>query len=327
MEPIRLELPTGLDVGPVNAYLFPRPEPVLVDTGLKSAESWEALQFGLAAHNLTVMDLSRVIITHPHVDHFGQAGTIAAHSDADVWICELGAPWLRETAVMWQRRIDYFQHEFLRGVGLDSDMAALITAGMTAVSAQRDPIPPERIHTFAADGQLQMGGLAWQVVHTPGHSSAQTCFYQPETRQLISADHLLQTTPTPVVERPLPHQERIPALPQFIRSLARIAALDIDAVYPGHGRPFGPRFRFDHQRVIRKQLDRLQQRQAECLAYIQQGSHTPAALVDKLYAHRPPQLRFAGLWMLIGYLDLLLEDGRIRQETIDGTWHYYESES
>ena len=31
MEPIRLELPTGLDVGPVNVYLFRQPEPVLVD--------------------------------------------------------------------------------------------------------------------------------------------------------------------------------------------------------------------------------------------------------------------------------------------------------
>ena len=82
MEPIRLELPTGLDVGPVNVYLFRQPEPVLVDAGIRSADSWEALQFGLAEHNLTVMDISRVIITHPHVDHFGQAGTIAAHSDA-----------------------------------------------------------------------------------------------------------------------------------------------------------------------------------------------------------------------------------------------------
>ena len=34
--------------------------------------------------------VSRVIITHPHVDHFGQAGLIAAHSDAQVWVSSLG---------------------------------------------------------------------------------------------------------------------------------------------------------------------------------------------------------------------------------------------
>lgn len=326
MEPIRLELPTGLDVGPVNVYLFRQPEPVLVDAGIRSADSWEALQFGLAEHNLTVMDISRVIITHPHVDHFGQAGTIAAHSDADIWICDLGAAWLTDSAEMWQQRLDYYRQDFLTSVGFDQPTINLITGGMKAIADQSDPIPPGRVHTFAPDGRLQMGGLTWQVIHTPGHSSAQTCFYQPDTQQLLSADHLLQTTPTPVVERPLSAQDRLPALPQFMQSLDRVAALDIEAVYPGHGRPFGSRFNLDHHAVIQKQCERIQQRKAECLQHIRGGFHTPADLVDKLYAHHPPQFRFAGLWMLIGYLDLLLADGAIRQETIAGVWHYFPTE-
>lgn len=150
MEPIRLELPTGLDVGPVNVYLFRQPEPVLVDAGIRSADSWEALQFGLAEHNLTVMDISRVIITHPHVDHFGQAGTIAAHSDADIWICDLGAAWLTDSAEMWQQRLDYYRQDFLTSVGFDQATINLITGGMKAIADQSDPIPPGRVHTFAA---------------------------------------------------------------------------------------------------------------------------------------------------------------------------------
>ncbi len=326
MEPIRLELPTGLDVGPVNVYLFRQPEPVLVDAGLKSPASWEALQFGLAEHNLTVMDISRVIITHPHIDHFGQAGTITANSDADVWICELGVDWLTEPADMWERRLEYYRREFLHAVGFDPLIIEAIVGSMKVIADQSDPIPRERIHTFPPTGILQMGGMAWQILHTPGHSSAQTCFYQPETRQLLSADMLLQTTPTPVVERPLHAADRIPALPQFMQSLDRVAALELEAVYPGHGRPFGPRFHLDHHAIIQKQRDRIQQRKAECLVHIQQGAHTPAALVDKLYAHHPPQFRFAGLWMLIGYLDLLLADGVIRQESSSGVWHYYSME-
>ena len=34
-----------------------------------------------------------------------------------------------------------------------------------------------------------------------------------------------------------------------------------------------------------------------------------------MYAHQPPAGRLAGLWMLIGYLDLLLADGLIRLES------------
>jgi glyoxylase-like metal-dependent hydrolase (beta-lactamase superfamily II) len=324
VEPIRLELPTGLDVGPVNIYLFRQPEPVLVDIGLKSPESWDALQFALAEHNLTVMDISRVIITHPHIDHYGQVGTVAAHSDADIWICELGARWLTDAEAVWQERLAYYRDSFIPGIGFDPLIAAAFANGMNSFAELYDPAPPERVHTFAADGLLQMGGMAWQVIHTPGHSSAQTCFYQPETRQLLSADHLLKTTPTPVVERPLPPaRSRTPALPQFMRSLGLIKSLDIEAVYPGHGRPFGRRFNQDHHPIIEKQCRRIRQRKAECLGHIQAGIRTPATLLDVMYAHHPPQIRFAGLWMLIGYLDLLLEDGAIRQETVDGVWHYF----
>jgi glyoxylase-like metal-dependent hydrolase (beta-lactamase superfamily II) len=322
MEPIRLELPTGLDVGPVNAYLFCQPEAVLVDAGVKSAESWAALESGLAEHGLTVGDLSRVIITHPHIDHFGQAGTIVAYSDADVWICDLGAPWLVDTAVMWQKRAAYYREDFLPHVGYEPALIEVVIQGMAAVGSLGDPVPSERVHTFAANGRLQMGGLAWQVIHTPGHASAQTCFYQPETRQLLSADQLLATTPTPVVERPLASPQRLPALPQFMQSLRRIAALDVEAVYPGHGRPFGSRFGLDHQKIIRRQCDRIQTRKAECLEHVRNGRHTPLDLLEAMYAHHPPQLRFAGLWMLIGYLDLLLEENAIRQETINGVWHF-----
>ena len=44
MIPIRIELPNQLQGGPVNAYLFPKPEPVLVDTGVKA--DWALLQDG-----------------------------------------------------------------------------------------------------------------------------------------------------------------------------------------------------------------------------------------------------------------------------------------
>jgi glyoxylase-like metal-dependent hydrolase (beta-lactamase superfamily II) len=198
----------------------------------------------------------------------------------------------------------------------------LSSRAVAAVGSLGDPVPSERVHTFAANGRLQMGGLAWQVIHTPGHNSAMTCFYQPESAMLLSADQLLATTPTPVVERPLNSPHRLPALPQFMESMRKIAALDVEAVYPGHGRPFGVRFGLDHHKIIEKQCSRIQTRKAECLEHVRNGCHIPARLVDKMYAHHPPQLRFVGLWMLIGYLDLLLADGAIRQETINGVWHF-----
>jgi glyoxylase-like metal-dependent hydrolase (beta-lactamase superfamily II) len=318
MEPIRLELPTsGMGLGPVNAYLFCEPEPLLVDAGLNTAESWSALEEGLAAHGLAVADLSRLIITHPHIDHFGQAAAIVAASTANVWICELGASWLLQPALMWQR-VDYYESYFLPRVGLSSEAAEPILAFMRMEAAGNKPIPPNRLISFPPDGVLQMGGRSWQVLHTPGHASAHTCFYQPESGQLLSGDMLLSLAPTPVVEPPAPgHTERIPALPQFLQSLAMLETIEIETVYPGHGAPFN-----DHRGLIGRQRARIEQRAAECIDLIHQGLHTIPELLDIMYAHQPQQFRLAGLWMLVGYLDLLAADRLVEQRLVDGVWYY-----
>lgn len=318
MKPIRIELPTDLAVGTVNAYLFTEPVPVLVDTGIKSEEAWQALQEALAAHKLQIGDLARVVITHPHVDHFGQAGRIAAETSAEIWVADLGRTWLVDFPAMWQQRLNYYQDAFLSRLGLSPQAIALVIDYFSQVATQCDPVPAERVVTFAPDDTLQMGGLPWQVVHTPGHASMQTCFYQPQTRQFLSADMLLAKAPTPIVERPSGgNHKRIPALPQFLASLDRVEALEIDTVYPGHGEPFG-----NHRQVIGRQRDRIHRRKQECLTLIEAGRQTVADLVNQMYAHYESQFRFVGLWMLIGYLDLLKADGLIEENDVDGVWHY-----
>lgn len=318
MEPIRIELPIGWAMGSVNAYLFTQPEVILVDAGIKSDPCWAALVEHLAVHGVAVPDISRVIITHPHVDHFGLAGRIIAESDATVWIFDQGAPWLISLAEMWAERLAFYRRDFLPQIGLPPESDRMILAGMEELGAQADPVPAERVVTFHKDGALRMGGMGWQVIHTPGHAAAQTVFYQPDTRQLLSADMLLAAAPAPVVEHPLTGEERrAPELPQFLRSLDILEALEIETVYPGHGRPFG-----DHRRVIARQRDRLQARRNECLELIRGGLATVPQLLESMYAHQPPAGRVAGLWMLVGYLDLLIADGLIRQEPVNGVNHY-----
>lgn len=318
-QPARLELPTGLPVGTVNAYLFTEPEPILVDTGVKSPASWEALLYGLGAQGLTVADLSRVIITHAHVDHYGQASDIAEQSDTEIWVCDLGASWLEATAAMWAQRTRFYSEFFLPALGLPAAGAGTLLSGIQALETLGSPVPANRLHTFPVDGVLQMGGRSWQVLHTPGHASMQTCFFEPDTGLLLAADMLLATTPAPVVESPVDGSyDRVPALPRFLESLDVLEALEISLVLPGHGRPFD-----DHREVIRRQRERIQLRKNECLEWIEAGFHTVSDLLDKMYAHHPPQFRFAGLWMLIGYLDLLEQKGRVEPRTIEGIWHYY----
>jgi glyoxylase-like metal-dependent hydrolase (beta-lactamase superfamily II) len=225
---------------------------------------------------------------------------------------------LLRTAELWAERLAYYRDDFLAKLALPPEATEAILLGMREFAHQADPIPADRLVAFHADGALQMGGLGWQVIHTPGHAAAQTVFYQPDSRQLLSADMLLAAAPAPVIDHPPPGTgRREPSLPLFLHSLDVIEALDIDTVYPGHGRPFG-----DHRRVIERQRGRIRERKAQCLELIRGGQTTVPELLDSMYAHQPPTSRVAGLWMLVGYLDLLIAEGAVCEEEIDGIYCY-----
>lgn len=313
--PIRIQLPNQLQGGPVNAYLFPEPEPILVDTGVKA--DYAVLQEGLAAHGFRMADLTRVIITHAHVDHFEAASLIAAESGAQIWVSDAAYDRVATPQPLWQQRVAYYRDIFLPQTAVPLEVADIILTYMKTTAATCDPVPADRLVTFPVDGQLEIGGMDWQVYHTPGHASHQTIFYQPQTRRLLAADMLLQRTPTPVVECPSDGQQRIPALPQFLDSLAFVESLDVDMVYPGHGEPFS-----DHRQLIQQQRARIQKRKAECLDWVRTGCDTAVTIAQKMYANRPATIMFAGLWMVVGYLDLLLAENAITVQEIDDVFYY-----
>ncbi|MBV7329238.1 MBL fold metallo-hydrolase [Chloroflexi bacterium TSY] len=318
--PIRIELPTPFSVGPVNTYLFTDPEPTLIDCGLNTEECWQALEDGLQQQGLTMADIGRVVITHAHADHMGMAGRIVENSPAQIWVSDFVYEWAVNLHVMWQRRTDFYGN-FLRTMGLHPDQDQSVVSKLNSVPTSWDPISADRVTTFAINDVLDLGGYSWQSIYLPGHTNTQTCFYQADTGQFLSADMLLALTPTPVIELPLDGgRERIPGLPQFLESLDRVDAMEIDQVYPGHGDPFG-----DHRKLIQRQRARIEQRKNECYELVKRGINMVGAILAEMYPHYPPSARFAALGMLVGYLDLLIDEGSVVVQELDGIAHYYAS--
>ena len=314
--PIQIPLPIPYGVGPVNSYLFLDPEPTLIDCGLKTEECWAALNGALATHGLTVADIRRVVITHAHVDHIGLANTIVAHSDAVIWVTPVVYPWAVAITDKWPARVRFLL-QTLAPFGLPADQLAALEQGMNRTTAMWDAVPAERMVTFPLDGTLELGGLPWQVIYTPGHSNTQSCFYQAETGQFLAADMLLAVTPTPVIEEPLEGDEREPGLPLFLDSLALVESLEIDMVYPGHGDPFR-----GHRELIERQSARIAERTEQCYALIDAGQTTFGALLEAMYGHQPTTDRFPAMGMLLGYLDLLEGGGLIKGRRQDGVIHF-----
>ncbi len=315
--PYRIELPFALESATVNAYLFLEPEPVLIDTGDYSDESWAALQDGLAQHDIKIADLARVVITHAHIDHMGNAARIAERSDATFHALDVSYEWLVNFSTMWARRQQYYRQVFFPCCGLSQATIDQLMVFYQWIADNYRGIPADRLSTFTAGDQINLGGLAWEAIHTPGHASTLTCFYQRDARRLIASDMLLQRTPTPVTETPPHGLDRVAALPLFLDSLDRIEALPVDIVYPGHGKSFT-----DLTGLARRQRDRIAARKEECYLYLSAGVETAAELMVKLYPSAAGGVNLAGLWMLIGYLDLLIGEQRVAVEEMDGIWRY-----
>lgn len=316
--PIQIELPTLFSVGPVNTYLFTDPEPTLIDCGLSTEESWQVLVDGLRQHGLVIADIQRVVITHAHADHMGMAGRLTENGPAQIWVSDLVYEWAVNLQIMWQQRTEFYGN-FLRTIGLHPDQDQSVVSKLNSVPTSWDPIPTERVTTFAVDDVLDLGDHLWQSIYLPGHTNTQTGFYQADTGQFLSADMLLALTPTPVIELPLDgSNERLPGLPQFLESLDLVEAMEIDQVYPGHGDPFG-----DHHKLIQRQRARIEQRKTECYELVKRGTDMVDAILAEMYPHYPPIARFAALGMLVGYLDLLIAEGLVVVRELEGIAHYY----
>ncbi len=109
---------------------------------------------------------------------------------------------------------------------------------------------------------------------------------------------ILNITPTPVIEYDKSRSDnRSRGLTELLESYDKIAALDIDQVYPGHYSEMG-----DPKQLIEFQKNRIHQRVDQTLGFIKEGTTQFSELLGRLY---PNRLSMPAANMLIGYLDLL----------------------
>jgi len=90
--------------------------------------------------------------------------------------------------------------------------------------------------TGVADGELlDLPGWSVRAVWTPGHTQGHLCLHDSDNRLLFSGDHVLPRITPGVGVHPA---EETDALGDFLASLDKVAALDVDLVLPGHENRF-----------------------------------------------------------------------------------------
>jgi len=314
----RLSVPTPYPVGPVNLYLIPGDEPVLVDAGPGTDEAWNALAQGLAEHNLQISDIRHLVITHAHLDHYGLAGRIVAESGACVYAHPHNEPLLVDFRNEWKRITQFYGEVMIKaGVPLDR----LMDIGQHMQRSQSFNTQPVTVGRFLHDGDtLDLAGGPWEILHTPGHAMGAICLYQRQQRCLITGDHLLpEINSNPVVEPPPAGcEERPRSLVDYLNSLERIAALDVRIAYPGHGDPIG-----NPRELIARRIAHRRNRTKQVQALLTDEGQTVYQLAQQVFGPNIPRDQlFLMISEVLGHLDVLEVRGVVQMSEVGNVWLY-----
>jgi glyoxylase-like metal-dependent hydrolase (beta-lactamase superfamily II) len=134
----------------IAAYLVVGPQgPVLVETGPGS--TLETLKARLAEHGYTPADIRHVLVTHIHLDHAGSAGWWARQG-AQVYVHHVGAPHLIDPS------------------RLLTSVRRIYGDAMDTLWGETLPAPAERVRALYDGDTLQVAGLTFTALDTPGHA-------------------------------------------------------------------------------------------------------------------------------------------------------------
>ena len=186
----RVVLPVGVNaVESVNCYVLPDGDRVtVVDCGVwrpGSARRRPRRPRGRAAGRRAtrLTDVGRIVVTHAHIDHYGLAGRLMELTGAELAmhaLTDLDCEKYRHPDTARARRRDtYADHgvsEAERG-----DLAHHLTRWLPYLHSV-----VEASRRLRGGEELTIGGDAWQIVHTPGHSLGHVCLWSPARKMLLS---------------------------------------------------------------------------------------------------------------------------------------------
>jgi glyoxylase-like metal-dependent hydrolase (beta-lactamase superfamily II) len=304
----RLPVPTPFAVGAVNSYLLEGERLTLVDTGPNSGRSLDALTEALAAHGHALEDVDLILVTHNHLDHIGLTEIVVEHSGAEV--AALGAATARLAGYEDEARRD---DEFAVALMLRSGIPEETALALQSVSSTfREWGGPVEVTRPLADGEtVDLGDRRLEVLFRPGHSPMDTVFWDVERRIGFTGDHLLpHISSNPLLARPLDGSPgRTRSLAAYLDSLAQTRELPEGAVLlPGHGEPIN-----DHRSLIDTRLASTERRKEKLLRLLGDGPRSGYELAQSMWGNIAVTQAFLTLSEVIGHMDLLVDEGRVRE--------------
>ncbi len=305
----RQEIPLpGNPLKAINSYIVKGDGRFLmIDTGMNRPECMEAMQEYIKELGVD-LEKTDFFITHLHADHLGLVSDLAGKGSKiyfnypDAEIIRDGGNWekMMETA-----RINGFPA---------SDLENAIKRHPGRMYHARRPFDL----TLLREGDMiEIGEYRFRCVETPGHTEGHLCLYEPERKIFFSGDHILESI-TPNIS--LWSEEKNP-LADFLSSLDKIYAYEIEMVLPGHREPFS-----NHRRRINELKKHHELRNNEIIAILGAEKLTAYQVASRMtwdidcdsWETFPlPQQWFAS-GEALAHLQYLRGEGLVKREFLEG---------
>jgi len=308
----KIELPIPFPLKSMNVYFIDDSPRSLVDVGIKTEASFETLKKGLETIGVDLNSIERILITHGHIDHYGQAKKVSSLSGAPIYIHskEYG-------------RIRSMIHSlgFLKSMMLRNGVPeGLVNEAIRYIESAQSMGEPLEEAFFLEDGDpIPFKSMNWKTIHCPGHAPGLICFHWPEKKILFTGDHILkEITPNPVINvqgnKP---PFRYPSLKEYLTSLEKIEELDLSLLLPAHGEEV-----HDGRGLIQKIFTHHKERMDHVLFSLSKKEKTPFEIAMDLFPGVPPFEVFLGISEAVGHLEILKEKGIVRLKEKEGKDYY-----
>lgn len=303
---LRMPLPFSLDH--INLYVLRDGDGwTIVDTGIRGPETlahWENVLDGLMAG----APVKRIIATHMHPDHVGQAGWLTRHCRAQLWMTRTEFLSCRVLAGDGPKDVPEDALQFYRRCGFDERQLDLYRQrfGRFGAMIERLPSGYRRIR----DGEtLGIDGEHWEVVVGRGHSPEHACLHAASKGVFISGDQVLPRISSNVSV--FPTEPAANPLAEFLESCRSIRSRVPDSVLvlPSHNEPF---------RGLHARLDALVDGHLKGLARLHALCDAPKRVVDVFPALFRRTIDGGNLMLATGeslaHLNYLEQRGALRRD-------------
>lgn len=297
----------------LNTYVIrTRERNLLVDTGFRRPECFQALIDGMAALGIHAEDTD-VFLTHLHSDHTGNTASLQ-RLGCRIIMGETDRKLLIESHRA-QRELRMLRE------GMPDDVLVQVRANNPATLYA----PEEFTCTEVENGsRLTYGAYTLTCIQAPGHTPGHMCLYDSEKQIMFLGDHILfDISPniTYWVNRP-------DSLGDYLESLKKFADIDIKLALPAHRTQGCVSTRERAFQLMKHHEDRLEETLNACA-----GRGVPAyeiagriswAIRARSWDEFPPGQKWFAMGETLAHLDRLVLLGKLRRITDeDGIVKYY----